>query len=49
VEQVAGAHPGVLYEFRLQLDERGPQGATARVEKVLTNLETSGRAAVGAA
>ena len=39
VEQVARARPGVLYEFRLQLDERGPQGATARVEKVLTNRE----------
>ena len=35
--------PGVRYEFRLQLDERGPQGAMARVEKMLTNRDTSGR------
>jgi hypothetical protein len=39
VEQVARARPSVLYEFRLQLDERAPDGATARVEKVLTNRE----------
>jgi hypothetical protein len=37
-EQVARAHPGVLYELRLQLDESGPRGPT-RVEKVLTNRD----------
>jgi hypothetical protein len=39
IEQVARAHPGVLYEFRLQLDERGPAGARLRVEKVLGNRD----------
>jgi hypothetical protein len=49
IEQVARAHPGVLYEFRLQLDERGPQGGTVRVEKVLTNSEERARSSqVGA-
>jgi hypothetical protein len=36
VGEVAHKHPGVLYEFRLQFDERGPQGTT-RGEEILTN------------
>ena len=49
VEQVARAHPEVLYEFRLQLDERGPQGAPVRVEKILTNHEACVKSAPAAA
>jgi len=37
IERVAGDRPEVLYEFRLQVDERMPQGQT-RVEKILTNM-----------
>jgi hypothetical protein len=38
IERAARDRPEVLYEFRLQLNERTPQGET-RVEKVLTNVE----------
>jgi hypothetical protein len=48
VEQAARAHPGLLYEFRLQLDERGP-GGPQRVEEVLTNREAWAGAAPAAA
>jgi hypothetical protein len=48
VEQAARAHPGLLYEFRLQLDERGP-GGPQRVEEVLTNRAAWAGAAPAAA
>jgi hypothetical protein len=38
IERAARDRPEVLYEFRLQMNERTPQGET-RVEKVLTNVE----------
>jgi hypothetical protein len=39
VERAARDHPHLLYEFRLQVNERTPQGE-ARVEKVLTNHDS---------
>jgi len=38
VERAARERPEILYEFRLQVDARTPQGAV-RVEKVITNEE----------
>jgi hypothetical protein len=38
IERAARDRPEVLYEFRLQMNERTPQGET-RVEKILTNVE----------